>query len=59
MKNWCKENDMLLNVSKRKFVSLCRRRKKTTVQYDYHVQNSRLEKCAIINDLGIMLKSTF
>ena len=46
---------MLLNVSKCKFVSFCRRRKKPAVQYAYHVQDSKLEKCAIINDLGIML----
>ena len=52
---WCYENDMLLNVSKCKFVSFCRRRAGPTIQFNYDIQETMLEKCSYINDLGIML----
>ena len=52
---WCYENDMLLNVSKCKFVSFCRRRAGPTIQFNYDIQETMLEKCSYINDLRIML----
>lgn len=55
LNEYCLDNKLFLNVSKCCIISFSR--KKTTIQYDYTINNSILNRVTEVRDLGVFLDS--